>query len=1167
MIALLRFELAAYARRPRWYALLLGLLALGVFAGAKARLTPMPNVLQNSPYNITYFAGLLSLLALFFAGLLSAQHLFKERDHHFAALLYATPVRKLDHMGSRFLLVFGLSALYLGLIFVGFAVGQGLSPQDTSTLGPFRFWHYAQPFLLFILPNVLLCVALLCATAWLSRNKLLVYATALGLYIGYMVSLLFSGSPMLAGSFPATDAAMRVSALCDPFGISAFYQQTMHWSAPQRNGELVQLDGYFLLNRVGIVGISMLVLTWSYVRFRFRIEEATRKFTQTTKSQSAFYPRPSSEIIPRLDFGWRMYTQVLWSFLRLDLRAVRKGIAFWLILAGICFYLAMEIYSGIDRGVRLPAQYASTSLMVNTLVKNLPGMCLLVLLFYSHELVGRSRLHRFVQLEVATPTPDGLAGVAHWLALCVLVVWLLLVGIGLGILFQFLYGYPNIEWRLYLDLFYLAGLPLALSAALMVLVQSAIRQPVLGLAVASVLALLSGTGMGQMIGLVHPLFRFAAAYGGQHSEMNGWGAYWVAFTWRMGFGVALMSALVLGVAAVRRLKGHQTHGWRWLASSVAATLLSLGLGWAINAELDLPDPQAQRDWQAAYERRYRPFTEEPQAAITAVSTQVDLFPEQNSYEVKGHYTLQNQHATSLSELLVSIPTEIQLQTLTIPNAHIITQDSTFGQYRFALATPLPPDGCIELDFAFSYAWSPFVGHQSFNAITENGSFLRISNYFPRLGYQPDRELDDPAERKRQGLGAPTGLLAADAPRSPADDFIDLDMRISTSAGQTAIGIGELIASSQQGGRSHFHYRTVQSVRFRFAVASAAYAIKTTVQDGIPIAVFYHPAHPENVGRLLAQARRGLAYCQQHFGPFPFQSLRFVEISGFTQGFAGTAYPGSIFMPENVVFHNDLRGAAQQDVINELAGHELAHMWWGSQLVPDGRVGATFLTETLAMYTELMLAKAQDGPERVLDLVDMHRGIYLSERGFADEKPLWLTEPNLVHVHYSRGLISMYQLSMLIGEEKVNAALRQLLRRHAYPQPAPRAADLLTELYAVSDTALYGRIDDLFRRIVTYEFRLEAARLAADGAAHVLRLDLAAWRSVEDGRGHAVRGDFGDSLEVALVYAGGRRELRAVDIRGQQAQVVWRLAERPSRVELDPRRLWLQVGERVVQDID
>ena len=52
------------------------------------------------------------------------------------------------------------------------------------------------------------------------------------------------------------------------------------------------------------------------------------------------------------------------------------------------------------------------------------------------------------------------------------------------------------------------------------------------------------------------------------------------------------------------------------------------------------------------------------------------------------------------------------------------------------------------------------------------------------------------------------------------------------------------------------------------------------------------------------------------------------------------------------------------MINELAGHELSHLWWGnSQISPDNREGDIMLTETLAMYTELMLLKKMYGKQK------------------------------------------------------------------------------------------------------------------------------------------------------------------------------------------------------------
>ena len=158
---LLRFELASYARRPGWYALLLGLLALGVLAGWRARLSSFPLVMQNSPYQISFFAGLLSLFGIGICTLLAAQTLLKERDHHFAQVLYATPLRKIDLLGSRFVFVAGMGLLCLGLVLGGFAGGQVLHAQTAADFGPFSLWHFLQPFAILVLPNTVFCAAVL----------------------------------------------------------------------------------------------------------------------------------------------------------------------------------------------------------------------------------------------------------------------------------------------------------------------------------------------------------------------------------------------------------------------------------------------------------------------------------------------------------------------------------------------------------------------------------------------------------------------------------------------------------------------------------------------------------------------------------------------------------------------------------------------------------------------------------------------------------------------------------------------------------------------------------------------------------------------------------------------------------------------------------------------
>ena len=157
------------------------------------------------------------------------------------------------------------------------------------------------------------------------------------------------------------------------------------------------------------------------------------------------------------------------------------------------------------------------------------------------------------------------------------------------------------------------------------------------------------------------------------------------------------------------------------------------------------------------------------------------------------------------------------------------------------------------------------------------------------------------------------------------------MLVSTEAGQTAVGTGDPVRSFMKKGRAYFEYHAA-GIPFRFAVSSAKYSVKETMHNGILIRILYHPDHGENVHRLLENARLTLDYCSENFGRYPFKSISFAEISSFTEGFAATSYPSVIFMPENKLFHTRILPGLGQDVINELAGHELSHLWWGNSSV-------------------------------------------------------------------------------------------------------------------------------------------------------------------------------------------------------------------------------------------
>jgi ABC-2 type transport system permease protein len=1180
MKSILTFELAHYTKRLGFYTLLLVFLGFGFIIATKARVMEAPNMFKNAPYIAAYLIGLMSLVCIFISTLLAVQVWFREKDAQFNLILYTTPLSKKDYLGSRFIVVFGLTVVLFFCFVLGLMLGHQMPWLDRGGYSPLNVWHYIQPFLLLAVPNALFCAAMVSIVAWRTQNKLLVYITGLFIYIGYMATLIFSGSPLMAGGFPPSAMAMDLSAKFDPFGLSAFFQQTQHWTGIEKNTQLLSLSGNFGFNRLFYFGVSALTLGIGFLRFRFPIEEKRKKTKILDVEETA--PLSTYKPVKTVVFTAKHYVQSLLSFVKMDLKYVVKSIPFLLILAGIGFYISMEIYGYIDRGIRLPENYASSGLMVNTILKQLPPLCLFVLLFYGNELFWRSRNVYFDLIEQSTPLSISTHFFAKWLAQTVIIGLLITWIIAIALIFQVLYQYTTIEWGLYARLYYLVGLPLVVLSGVILCVQSLIPNKYLGLIIATILTFLMATSMGKWAGFTHPLFRFCSPYAGVYSDMNGFGMYISPFNWKMLFGCTFTFLLALCIVNGQQLKNAfspASHNfpkvfnfWKVIPPLKILTLLVfvlLGLttllsGFFITKNFVIKDKNAEFDWQQNYEQKYRKYQNLPQPSVTEVKTVIDLMPENNAYRVTGTYKIQNKTTKNIDSVLIYMDEEMMGDNgkLVLTNADMLSKDAKYGHYWIRFAKYLMPNESRFLEFSFSFKQSSFKQHEAFNAIVENGSFMRLSNYFPKFGYQSSLEIEDEKERKARNLGKKTPLLTLSDPLSTEADFIHLDMTISTSTNQIAIGVGELVNTWTHAGRQYFHYKTPSPIPFRFGVSSAVYAVQKAVHNGKNIEVFYHPQHFENVQHLIENAKKTLDYCTTNFGEYPYSTIRFAEISAFTRGFAATAYPSTIFMTEDMIFHANIKGDKQQDVINELAGHELAHEWWGAhQLVPDAREGAKFLTETLAMYTELMLVKQMYGQERVLENVNLHKDMYLNERGYTEEQPLYKTVPDNTHQHYSKGLVTMYQLTVLIGEEKINKALKNLLTKHAYPKPTPIATDFLTELYAVSDTSDHSKIDDLFKRIVTFEFKVKSAILKKTNHPYMLHLDMDVFKFQEDGNGRQTRVDFNGFIEIAYYFEEHTIQIVKTPVVNNQVslQHFFEDKHKPVKMRLDPNVLLLGLG--------
>ncbi|GAA0558794.1 ABC transporter permease/M1 family aminopeptidase [Chitinophaga japonensis] len=1050
------FDLQCYLRRAGFYIGGLFLLAAGIFAGLQFNLSAGDGIYLNSPYSVGFTSGMLSLSLIFIATLFTVQLLSRESDSGFAAIMYTLPLKRRQWVWGRLLSVITLSLAGFVLIMLGFAAGQLLRSGQEMRPG-FRLLHYVYPLLVFGLVNGLFVCSVLCAVGWYSGNKLVVSVTGILLYMLYMISLLFSNSPFMAQSLPQSAAAQQVSAIADPFGLSAYFLSSQEFTVAQRNQSIVPLQSFFLVNRLLVLAVSAALFLLA--GRAFSLSEKRRRHRKTGRPADN-RPAPAAltpgYFTTAVKAGTTGGMRALLSFVKLDLVYAFKSIPLVMAAVALLFYTGMEMYAAIEKGVRMPQQYASSGLMAVTISGNfhLPGVFLLA--YFANDLYWRSSASRFALVEKTTRFA-GAKALAHWISSSLLALGFTLLLVAAGILFQLAYRYPHFDAAAYGGAVLFNTGPLVLTAGLLILVNAVAGNRYAALGISLVFVLLTASPLARKI-LPFPLLRFQGGYPGVYSDFNGYGIYLSSFAKRLLCGFCFVSALWL----LKRITG--THKLRF-STCLALAAVTLAGAYAGRAFLDGYEPgrkEARLAAAIAYEKQYRSWQHRPQPVVTDVQATVQLFPQRRAYTIEGHYTLQNKTRTAVDSILLNFNEDLRLikagllyDSACLPISRHVT--------AIRLPRPLQPGDTAGLRFTVSCQWAAVNGHDPFNAILGNGSFMRISRYFPQPGYLAGREITDKNIRRQYRLGAATTEKKLDAPKSPASDFTHLDMTISTDSGQTAIGVGELVEQWQQRGRHYFRYKTPEPIPFRFAIASAAYKTRELRHNGIRIQVYYCPTHAENVAHLLRNARLALDYCVQQFGPYPYRSLRFAEVSSFTRGFAATAYPASIFMTEDMTFHANIRADQQQDVINELAGHELSHLWWGNnQVAPDEREGATMLTETLAMYTELMLYKKMYGRARTLDRVRLHRQIYAAEKGFAAAQPLYKVTAENRHISYSKGAVAMYLLSEAAGEQQLNLALRRFLQQHRYPAPPPDSRDLLQAFYAATPAALHGKIDAWFK---------------------------------------------------------------------------------------------------------
>ena len=1128
----------------------------------------------NSPFVVMQSVGMLSLLTIFVLAVFCANAVSRDAEHGMKEIVYATSVGKLRYLAARFAGAVTAALTAFCFTVVGLFVAPLVAGLDPARLGPTMPSAYLWALLVMALPNLLFAGAVVFAVAVLSRSVLASYVGSVFLYMLYMVVAMMIGSPLMAGATPQSPQAMARAAVLDPFGISAFFQQTWYWTPAQRDTQLLALDGYFLLNRLLVLGLAAAILFVTYRLFSFRLAAGARP--------------AKAEAEPARPGGGGQYRPVpvapesaasRWAALRVatlgEFRAAAAGKPFLALMALWVCVAAISVVDGpINHADYRTRLYPTTGTMLEAIEIPLAFMATLMLVYFAAEVVWRERIVRADEIVDATPAPNGVFYLAKGGALVLLSVLMTIVPILVGVGYQLSNGYTRLQPEVYLSLFYFTGLPLALLAVVVLLVQTLSPNRYLGIFVGMILGLLMLSP--NDLGLMHGLVRFGAPPRAPYTEMNGFlapGVFGLYMLYWGGF-AGVLAFITLGLwrrGRAQTLKGRvrelpRRWGRRGLLGAAASLAVFLCVGGFIFYNTNIVTGYETRkqglDRRADYERAYRRYESLPRPSVLGVTTNVDLYPSERRFRVAGSYRLENRTGVPIETVLVSLRWHLRPEQMELEGARLLHYDAEFGTYVFEFPQPLAPGAGTELRFRVGSPPSA-VEAAGFNySVVENGSYLTRQAAFPRLGYVKGYELEDPTARSKRGLGPPRkslGLVNDPSRDEQREDWLTVDATVSTADDQLAIGPGDLVREWRQDGRRYFQYRTAQPTTPVFGFVSGRYEVRRMSEQGVSVEVYHHPAHAYNVEKMLATAARSLSMFGERFGPYPHRHLRIVELPGHWS-FGAYALSGLIVWPEDRGFLTDERSGGEVDLITRRLAHEVSHQWWGHQLYPAQVEGGTMLVETLAKYSEMLLLEATKGEGSLPPLLRFEREMYLLSRTNTPfPEPSLMRVVDMEHVYYSKGIIVMNAMRDLIGEDALNSALRRLLREHGAESPPATTTDLLAALRAEAAPEHHALIDEWVREVSFLDLRVESARVDAlpDGRHRVTATVLGRKTFDPAGGVAATEVPLDEMIDVAVyaehplstgaapLYAGKQR------LRTGRNEVSFEVSGRPGFISLDP----------------
>ncbi|XZE19241.1 M1 family aminopeptidase [Pirellulaceae bacterium SH449] len=1084
------------------------------------------NTFRNAPFVIQQYYAIAGLLGALIITTFFDSAASRDFSTKFADVLFTKPIRKWDYLIGRFLAASCVALLPMLGISLGIIIAGWLPNRDLDRWCDVHWLAHGLSIISFAIPNILFIGAIVFAIATWTRSTLYSFLAVLGLLVAYSVAL----------SLVSELSNETFAALADPMGATAFGLATKYWTPDQRNTWALPLSGWLLANRMLWLAVSAGVFSIAGWRFRF---ETVAKNMKRSK-QNVLAPKSVATTHGSLDWPVSMpnprWLTQWFSSIRMEAWLVLKSPAFVIILCFSMLNAGLAIFFSATEGFgvsSLPVTYK----MVDIVRGSLTVFVIAILAYFSGVLVWKDRDNRIHEISGAAPVSNSVLLLSHIFSLMAIVLTIHTMVIGLCCLAQLINGYTRFQFGLYfVELTVIDGARFFFLLVIALAAHTISPNKYIGY-FGFIGFVIANNFVWQLLRVETLLVRFGRFPSYTYSDLFGFAPYTSGIVWFVVYW-GFVSGCLLWLIAAALHRGTPKRFFVRLRSGLVssstssralfATMLLASIctgGWlyyntqVLNTLLGSEELEKRR---ADYERQYSSLADTPQPKISKVRYEIDLYPSVLNMEMRGTLTLENRSGTTIEMLYLNTAPTYDTE-ISIPGASIVNKDDRLSVISWQLDPPMEPMESREMRFVVRTKNRGIENQVSDTSIVQNGSFFNTS-IVPSFGYNPNLRILDPIRRKKLGLqetqAVPdltrecgplclTHYIGSDA------DFVDVETVISTSPDQIAVAPGSLIKNWTEGERKYYQYKLDHPSLNFYSFISARYEVERSKWGDVEVEVYYHPEHRWNVPGMVKGVQDSLSYCSKNFGPYMHKQARIIEfprVASFAQ-----AFPGTMPYSESIGFIANLKKPDDIDMVYYIVCHEIAHQWWAHQVIGARMQGATLLSETLAQYTALMIMKKEFGEDMMHKFLRYEMNNYLRSRGLErmKERPLLNVDPNQGYIHYQKGSLAIYYLTEMIGEDRVNAALKELIDAYAYTGPPyPNSYELIDRLKKHTPPDLQYLIRDLFEEITIFDNRTLDATVTKIGDSRYrvsLEVECHKWKADEKGR--ETETDMDDWVEV------------------------------------------------------